>query len=184
MEPTVVNKIGCWHVPPAVSPEATMSHSDIFPSEEDIVDLLLDLTRRLVDNCAVPQSLWYAKRVLEVLGLVSGNCFWNACPSTTGRSGAVDPSLVRVHPCFNTRTSCEAMYDVGHGNLGVESSSHTNFNHLLVRIISALTSSVRLDVTFNFDVTEFRTNVVPRPRVMSNCSWPRSSCLPTSLGWR
>ena len=48
-------------------------------------------------NCAVLQGLWCAKRVAEVLGLVSGSCCWNVCPSTTGKSGAVQHNLERVH---------------------------------------------------------------------------------------
>ena len=73
------------------------------------------------------------------------------------------------------------MYDGSRRNFGIAPSSYTNLNRLLVHIISSLTSSLRLDGTLNFDVTKFQTNVVPRPRVMSNCLWPRSSCLSLKL---
>ena len=75
----------------------------------------------------------------------------------------------------------EAMCDIGRRNLGIELSTHINLNRLLVYIISSLKSSLHLDGTLNFDVTEFQTNEVPHPRVMSKSLWPRSSCLSWSL---
>ena len=75
----------------------------------------------------------------------------------------------------------EAMHDIGRHNLGIALDVTLNLNCLLVYIISSLTSSLHLEGTLNFDVTEFQTNEVPHPRVMSKSLWPRSSCLSWSL---
>ena len=70
----------------------------------------------------------------------------------------------------------DAIYDVSRRIMGIEPSSHTILNRLLVHIISEL--------TLNVDVTESQTNEVPHLHVVSNSVEPRSSCRSLSLRWR
>jgi tubulin alpha len=59
----------------------------------------------------------------------------------------------------------EALHDVCQRNLDIETPTCTNLNRLIAQVISSLTASLRVDGALNVDVTEFRTNLVPCPRI-------------------
>merc|ERR1712098_154914 len=61
----------------------------------------------------------------------------------------------------------EAIYDICRRNLDIERPTYTNLNRLIGQIISSITASLRFDGALNVDLTEFQTNLVPYPPIIS-----------------
>merc|ERR1711898_10804 len=61
----------------------------------------------------------------------------------------------------------EAIYDICRRSLDIERPTYTNLNRLVAQVISSLTASLRFDGALNVDITEFQTNLVPYPRILS-----------------
>ncbi|XP_057655255.1 tubulin alpha chain-like [Diorhabda carinulata] len=59
----------------------------------------------------------------------------------------------------------EAVYDILGRNLDTPRPTYTNLNRLLGQVVSAVTASLRFEGAVNVDLTEFRTNMVPYPRI-------------------
>lgn len=59
----------------------------------------------------------------------------------------------------------EAIYDICHNKLDVESPTYTNLNRLTAQVMSSITASLRFSGQLNLDLTEFQTNLVPYPRI-------------------
>uniref|UniRef100_A0A1B6E429 Tubulin alpha chain n=1 Tax=Clastoptera arizonana TaxID=38151 RepID=A0A1B6E429_9HEMI len=59
----------------------------------------------------------------------------------------------------------EAIYDICHQKLEVESPTYTNLNRLIAQVMSSITASLRFSGQLNLDLTEFQTNLVPYPRI-------------------
>jgi tubulin alpha len=70
-------------------------------------------------------------------------------------------------PFRGTNCTCclddEALCDVCHRNLDIETPMCTNLNRLIARVISSLTASLPVDGALNVDVTEFQTNFIGTP---------------------
>merc|ERR1712136_427115 len=107
---------------------------------KEIVDLVLDRTRKLADNCTGLQGFLAYNTVLCVHSLLE-------------------------HTDVTVMMDNEALYDICRRNLDIERPTYTNLNRLLAQIISSLTASLRFDGALNVDVTEFQTNLVPYPRI-------------------
>ena len=73
--------------------------------------------------------------------------------------------------CFATslvkppRTQSHSRLAACSRNLDIERPTYTNLNRLIAQIISSLTASLRFDGALNVDITEFKTNLVPYPRI-------------------
>merc|ERR1711990_299581 len=59
----------------------------------------------------------------------------------------------------------QAIYDLCKDNLQIPAPTYTNLNRLIAQIISSITASLRFDGALNVDLNEFRTNLVPYPRI-------------------
>lgn len=59
----------------------------------------------------------------------------------------------------------EAIYDICHQKLDVETPTYQNLNRLTSQVVSSITASLRFEGQLNVDLTEFQTNLVPYPRI-------------------
>ncbi len=55
----------------------------------------------------------------------------------------------------------EAIYDICKNHFNVTQPSFTNLNRLIVQVISFVTACLRLDGSFNVDLNELQTNLIP-----------------------
>lgn len=59
----------------------------------------------------------------------------------------------------------QALYDITHHKLGIERPTYTHLNRLMSQVISSVTTSLRFNGSLNVDLDDFRTNLVPFPRI-------------------
>jgi len=59
----------------------------------------------------------------------------------------------------------EAIYDICRRKVGIERPTYQNLNRVVAQVISSLTSSLRFQGSLNVDIDEFKTNLVPYPRI-------------------
>jgi len=59
----------------------------------------------------------------------------------------------------------EAIYDISRRKLDIIQPSYSNLNRLIAQIVSSITLSLRFEGDSNVDISEFRTNLVPFPRI-------------------
>lgn len=59
----------------------------------------------------------------------------------------------------------QALYDIAHAKLSVERPTYANLNSLMNQVISSITASLRFNGSLNVDLDDFRTNLVPYPRI-------------------
>uniref|UniRef100_A0A224XGB3 Tubulin alpha chain n=1 Tax=Panstrongylus lignarius TaxID=156445 RepID=A0A224XGB3_9HEMI len=59
----------------------------------------------------------------------------------------------------------EAMYDICHARLSIDSPTYNNLNRILAQTVSSITASLRFKGTLNADFIDFQTNLVPYPRI-------------------
>eukprot|EP00761_Pharyngomonas_kirbyi_P007306 gb/GECH01007316.1/.p1 GENE.gb/GECH01007316.1/~~gb/GECH01007316.1/.p1 ORF type:complete len:458 (+),score=104.50 gb/GECH01007316.1/:1-1374(+) len=59
----------------------------------------------------------------------------------------------------------EAIYDICKQQLGIPQPSYKNLNRLTAQVVSSMTASLRFQGMLNVDIDEFRTNLVPYPRI-------------------
>lgn len=59
----------------------------------------------------------------------------------------------------------QAIYDICQRQLNSEQPTYKNLNQLISQAISCLTTSLRFDGSLNMDMNEFKTNLVPYPRI-------------------
>merc|ERR1711975_162531 len=141
---------------------------------KEIVDLVLDRTRKLADNCTGLQGFMVYNAcgggtgsglgclMLERLSVDYGKksklsfTVWS-CPQVS--TAVVEPynTVLCVHSLLE-HTDVTVMMDI-------ERPTYTNLNRLMAQIISSLTASLRFDGALNVDITEFQTNLVPYPRI-------------------
>ena len=76
----------------------------------------------------------------------------------------------------------EAIYDICRRSLDIPTPSYQSLNRLIAQVISSLTASLRFDGALNVDVTEFQTDLVPYPRIISRSRRTRPSSLWQSPG--
>lgn len=59
----------------------------------------------------------------------------------------------------------QALYDIALGKLSIDRPSYTHLNRLISQVVSSLTTSLRFSGALNVDLDDFRTNLVPFPRI-------------------
>ncbi|CAL4121459.1 unnamed protein product, partial [Meganyctiphanes norvegica] len=59
----------------------------------------------------------------------------------------------------------EATYNLCHHKLGIASPHYSHLNHHVAQVVSASTAALRFDGDLNVDMQDFRTNLVPLPRL-------------------
>jgi tubulin alpha len=59
----------------------------------------------------------------------------------------------------------EAIYNLCNKRLRIEKPNYANLNHIIAQVVSSMTSSLRFEGSLNTDINEFKTNLVPYPRI-------------------
>jgi tubulin alpha len=100
-------------------------------------------------------------------------------PSPTEATSVVEPyNAVLASHALLEHCDCtfvldnEAIYDICKRNLEIERPSYLQLNRVVAQVISSLTYSLRFPGSLNVDLNEFRTNLVPYPRIhFLSCSY-------------
>ncbi|CAH1397569.1 unnamed protein product [Nezara viridula] len=93
-------------------------------------------------------------------------------PSPTMATAVVEPynAVLSTHMTLQL-TDCvlladnEAMYNICHAHLDIDSPTYSSLNRLLAQAVSSMTASLRFMGSLNADFTDFQTNLVPYPRI-------------------
>lgn len=59
----------------------------------------------------------------------------------------------------------QALYDIAHHKLSIERPTYAHLNRLMSQVVSSITTSLRFNGSLNVDLDDFRTNLVPYPRI-------------------
>ena len=154
---------------------------------KEMVDLCLDRIRKLADKCTGLQGFLVFSAVgggtgsglgallLERLSVDYGRkskLGFTVYPSPQVSTAVVEPynAVLSTHSLLeHTDVVCmldnEAIYDIARRNLDIERPTYTPLNRLIAQVISSLTASMRFDGSLNVDLAEFKTNLVPYPRI-------------------
>mmetsp|Transcript_1218 Transcript_1218/g.4378 ORF Transcript_1218/g.4378 Transcript_1218/m.4378 type:complete len:448 (-) Transcript_1218:68-1411(-) len=153
----------------------------------DMLQPTLDTIRRLADQCDGLQGFMlyhsvgggtgsgFGALLMEHLSLEYGTkpkldfCIY---PSPQVSTSVVEPynSVLSTH-CLLEHADVafmldnQAIYDICQKSLDSQEPTYKNLNHLLSQAISCLTTSVRFSGSLNMDINEFKTNLVPYPRI-------------------
>ncbi|XP_057709222.1 tubulin alpha chain-like isoform X1 [Corythoichthys intestinalis] len=154
---------------------------------KEIIDLVLDGTRKLADQCTDLQGFLifhsfgggtgsgFTSLLMERLSVDYGKkskLQFAVYPSPQVSTAVVEPynSILTTHTTLE-HFDCtfmvdnEAIYDICRRNLDIERPTYTNLNRLIGQIVSSITVSLRFNGALNVDITEFQTNLVPYPRI-------------------
>ncbi|KAJ0183541.1 hypothetical protein K1T71_001517 [Dendrolimus kikuchii] len=79
-------------------------------------------------------------------------------------------AVLTSHACMDTEDVCfifdnEALYDILARCLDVPRPTYTNLNRLIAQVVSCMTASMRFEGSLNVELVEFRTNLIPYPRI-------------------
>ncbi|KAI8422076.1 hypothetical protein MSG28_009966 [Choristoneura fumiferana] len=79
-------------------------------------------------------------------------------------------AVLTTHACMDTEDVCfifdnEALYDILARSLDVPRPTYTNLNRLVAQVVSCMTASMRFEGSLNVELVEFRTNLIPYPRI-------------------
>merc|ERR1711879_1100530 len=146
---------------------------------KEIVDLVLDRIRKLVDSCTGLQGFLvfhsfgggtgsgFTSLLMERLSVDYGKkskLEFAVYPAPQISTAVVEPynSILTTHSTLE-HSDCafmvdnEAIYDICRRNLDIERPSYTNLNRLIGQIVSSITASLRFDGALNVNLTEFQT---------------------------
>lgn len=93
-------------------------------------------------------------------------------PAPSISSSVVEPynTVLTTHSTMD-QTDCafmfdnQALYDIALNKLKMERPSYANLNLIMNQVISSITASLRFNGSLNADLDDFRTNLVPYPRI-------------------
>jgi len=154
---------------------------------KELIDSVLDRTRKLADNCSGLQGflVFHAtgggtgsglgSLLLERLSVDYGRkskLAFSISPAPQVSTAVVEPynSVLSTHALLEHTDVVfsldnEAMYGICKNQLDIERPTYTNLNKLIAQVVSSLTASIRFEGALNVDMTEFQTNLVPYPRI-------------------
>ncbi|KAE9416325.1 hypothetical protein Angca_006497 [Angiostrongylus cantonensis] len=196
LEPTVVDEIRSGTYKQLFHPEQMITGKEDAANNyarghytvgKEIIDLVLDRTRRLADNCSGLQGFLifhsfgggtgsgFTSLLMERLSVDYGKkskLEFSIYPAPQVSTAVVEPynSILTTHTTLE-HSDCafmvdnEAIYDICRRNLDVERPSYTNLNRIISQVVSSITASLRFEGALNVDLTEFQTNLVPYPRI-------------------
>ncbi|KJH51251.1 Tubulin/FtsZ family, GTPase domain protein [Dictyocaulus viviparus] len=193
LEPTVVDEIRTGTYKQLFHPEQMITGKEDAANNyarghyTEIIDLVLDRTRRLADNCSGLQGFLifhsfgggtgsgFTSLLMERLSVDYGKkskLEFSIYPAPQVSTAVVEPynSILTTHTTLE-HSDCafmvdnEAIYDICRRNLDVERPSYTNLNRIISQVVSSITASLRFEGALNVDLTEFQTNLVPYPRI-------------------
>jgi len=153
----------------------------------EMIDLTLDRIRKLADQCDGLQGFMiyhsvgggtgsgFTSLLLERMSLEYGKmnkldfCIY---PSPHHSTSVVEPynAVLSTHSLMEHTDVTflldnEAIHDICHRSLAIEKPSYTNLNRIIAQVVSSLTASLRFQGSLNVDLNEFKTNLVPYPRI-------------------
>ena len=154
---------------------------------KEVIDLTMDRTRKLTENCTGLQGFMiyhsfgggtgsgFTSLLLERLALDYGKkakLEFSIYPAPQVSTAVVEPynAVLCTHASID-QTDCafmvdnEAIYDICHQRLGIARPGYANLNRLIAQVVSSVTASLRFDGALNVDLHEFQTNLVPYPRI-------------------
>ncbi|GKT36870.1 Alpha-tubulin [Aduncisulcus paluster] len=196
LEPTVVDEVRAGAYRQLYHPEQIINGKEDAASNyaaayyalgRQSIDLVLDRTRKLADQCSGLQGFFifhsfgggtgsgFSSLLLERLATDYGKKAkfeFAVYPSPVLSTTIVEPynTVLSAHSSLEN-TDCaflvdnEAMYDICRRSLDIERPTYTNLNRLIAQCISSITASLRFDGALNCDLCEFQTNLVPYPRI-------------------
>ncbi|XP_047990341.1 tubulin alpha chain-like [Leguminivora glycinivorella] len=153
----------------------------------EMIDLALDRIRLVAEDCHHLQGFiifrsfgggtgsGFTALLLEGLVKAYGKLSkieFSIYPSPKISPIIVEPynAVLTTHACMNTEDVCfifdnEALYDILARNLDVPRPTYTNLNRLIAQVVSCMTASMRFEGSLNVELVEFRTNLIPYPRI-------------------
>uniref|UniRef100_A0A3Q3WSB6 Tubulin alpha chain n=1 Tax=Mola mola TaxID=94237 RepID=A0A3Q3WSB6_MOLML len=154
---------------------------------KDIIDRVMERIRKMTDQCTCLQGFLifhsfgggtgsgFTSLLMEKLSLEYGKkskLEFAIYPAPKISTAVVEPynAILTTHTTLE-HSDCafmvdnEAIYDICHRNMDIESPGYTNLNRLIGQIVSSITASLRFDGALNVDLMEFQTNLVPFPRI-------------------
>ncbi|XP_035734959.1 tubulin alpha-1 chain-like isoform X2 [Vespa mandarinia] len=196
LEPTVVDEVRTGTYRQLFHPEQLITGKEDAANNyarghytvgKEIVDVVLDRVRKLVDQCTGLQGFLifhsfgggtgsgFTSLLMERLSVDYGKkskLEFAIYPAPQVSTAVVEPynSILTTHTTLE-HSDCafmvdnEAIYDICRRNLDIERPTYTNLNRLIGQIVSSITASLRFDGALNVDLTEFQTNLVPYPRI-------------------
>ncbi|TSL61247.1 Tubulin alpha-1C chain [Bagarius yarrelli] len=196
LEPTVVDEVRTGTYRQLFHPEQLITGKEDAANNyarghytigKEVIDLVLDRTRKLADQCTGLQGFLvfhsfgggtgsgFTSLLMERLSVDYGKkskLEFSVYPAPQVSTAVVEPynSILTTHTTLE-HSDCafmvdnEAIYDICRRNLDIERPTYTNLNRLMSQIVSSITASLRFDGALNVDITEFQTNLVPYPRI-------------------
>ena len=196
LEPTVIDEIKVGPYKNLFHPEELISGKEDAANNyarghytvgKELIDKVLDRTRRLTDQCDGLQGFLvfhsfgggtgsgFTSLLMERLSVDYGKkakLEFAVYPAPQISTAVVEPynSILTTHTTLE-HTDCafmvdnEALYDICKRNLSIDRPSHLNLNRLIAQVVSSITASLRFDGSLNVDLSEFQTNLVPYPRI-------------------
>jgi len=196
LEPTVIDEIRTGTYRQLFHPEQLITGKEDAANNyarghytvgKEIIDLVLDRTRKLADGCGGLQGFLifhsfgggtgsgFTSLLMERLSVDYGKkskLEFAIYPAPKVSTAVVEPynSILTTHTTLE-HSDCafmvdnEAIYDICRKNLDIERPTYTNLNRIIGQIVSSITASLRFDGALNVDLNEFQTNLVPYPRI-------------------
>merc|ERR1739847_154200 len=196
LEPTVIDEVRTGTYNSMFHPEQMISGKEDAANNyarghytvgKEIIDLVLDRTRKLADQCTGLQGFLifhsfgggtgsgFTSLLMERLSVDYGKkskLEFSVYLAPQVATAVVEPynSILTTHTTLE-HSDCafmvdnEAIYDICRRNLDIDRPTYTNLNRLIGQIVSSITASLRFDGALNVDLTEFQTNLVPYPRI-------------------
>merc|ERR1719356_1057468 len=154
---------------------------------KEMMDIVSDRLRKLVDNCENVQGFivnhavgggtgsGMGMLILERLAVdyrKKSKIGFEIYPSPNISTCIVEPynGLLSTHWLLDhTDVSLvldnEALYEICQKKLDIKKPSYGNLNNIIAKVTSSMTAALRFDGELNVDMNEFQTNLVPFPRL-------------------
>lgn len=151
------------------------------------IDKVLDRIRKLADACDGLQGFvithsvgggtgsGFASLLLERLATEfprTTKLDYCVYPSKNMSTSVVEPynSVLSTHALMEYADVTmvlenEALYDVCANRIRIEKPDYRSLNSVIAQLVSSMTASLRFSGVLNTDLNEFRTNLVPYPRI-------------------
>ncbi|KAK6112162.1 Tubulin alpha-8 chain [Brugia pahangi] len=153
----------------------------------DMIDKVMDRTRRLAENCDGLQGFLlfhsfgggtgsgFSSLLMEHLTIDYGKkskLEFSVYPAPQVSTSVLEPynSVLMTHATLELADCSfivdnDAIYNLCHHNLDIDRPSYPNLNRLIAQVVSSTTASLRFKGALNVDLMEFQTNLVPYPRI-------------------